>query len=88
MKQEYDVIDDETKISVVAGFALNDGTNAICETFIPVVLTKTEHLASEQCAIGVHINHQPSSAYKLLAEYLRIMADDLEKEARTRNEQG
>lgn len=82
MKQEHDVIDDETKISVIAGFALNDGISAICETFTPVALTKTEHLTPGQCVTRVHINPQPSSAYKLLAEYLRIMADDLEKEAK------
>ena len=68
MKQEYDVIDDETKISVVAGFALVDGDQAIPGTFNPVALTKTECLAFGKNVVSVHFNPQPSSAYKLLAE--------------------
>lgn len=80
MKQEYDV-DDENKISVVAGFALRDGNNVIRETFTPVALTKTERLGFGKSVVGVCINKQPSSAYKLLAGYLRTMADDLEKQA-------
>lgn len=82
MKQEYDVIDDETKISVVAGVALREGDQVIPGTFNPVALTKTERIGFGKCVTGVHINHQPPSAYRLIAEYLRMMADDLEKEAK------
>lgn len=80
MKQDYVEINDETKLSVVVGVALREGDQVIPETFEPVALTKCEHLAGNQCVTSVQINHQPPSVYKLLAEYLRFMADDLEKE--------
>ena len=82
MKQEYGVVDDETKISVVVGVAFREGDQVIPGTFNPVALTKTERLGFGKCVTGVHINHQPPSAYKLIAEFLRMMADDLEKEAK------
>ena len=82
MKQEYGVVDDETKISVVVGVALREGDQVIPGTFNPVALTKTERLGFGKCVTGVHINHQPPSTYKLIAEKLRMMADDLEKEAK------
>lgn len=82
MKQEYDVIDDASKVSVVVGVALREGDQVIPETFIPVALTKVERLIGNKGMISVHINHQPPSAYKTIAEYLRMMADDLEKEAK------
>lgn len=82
MKQDYVEINDETKLSVVVGVALREGDQVIPETFEPVALTKCERLIGNQCAVDVQINHQPPSGYKLLAEYLRFMADDLEKEAK------
>lgn len=82
MKQEYDVIDDESKVSVVVGVALREGDQVIQETFTPVALTKAERLIGHKSMISVHINHQPPSAYKVIAEYIRMMADDLEKEAK------
>lgn len=81
MKQEYDVIDDETKISVVAGVALREGDEVIPGTFNPVALTQTDRLGFGKCVTGVRINHQPPSAYKLIAEFIRTIADVLEKEA-------
>ena len=82
MKQEYDEINDESKVSIVVGVALREGDQVIPGTFNPVALTKTERLGFGKCVTGVHINHQPPSAYKLIAEFLRMMADDLEKEAK------
>ena len=82
MKQEYDEINDESKVSIVVGVALREGDQVIPVTFNPVALTKTERLGFGKCVTGVHINHQPPSAYKLIAEFLRMMADDLEKEAK------
>lgn len=81
MKQEYDEIDDETKLSVVVGVALREGDQVIPETFNPVALTKFDRLIGDKGVTSVHINPQPPSAYKTIAEYLRMMADDLEKEA-------
>lgn len=81
MKQEYDVITDESKVSVVVGVALREGDQVIPETFNPVALTKCERLIGNKAVTSVHINHQPPSTYKTIAEYLRFMADDLEKEA-------
>ena len=81
MKQEYDEIDDETKLSVVVGVALREGDQVIPETFNPVALTKFERLIDGKGVASVHINPQPPDAYKVIAEYLRMMADDLEKEA-------
>lgn len=82
MKQDYVEIHDETKLSVVVGVALREGDQVIPETFEPVALTKCERLIGNHCVADVQINHQPPSAYKLLAEYLRFMADDLEKAAK------
>lgn len=81
MKQEYDVISDESKVSVVVGVALREGDQVIPETFNPVALTKCERLIGNKGVTSVHINPQPPSTYKTIAEYLRMMADDLEKEA-------
>lgn len=84
MKSEdakYDEIDDETKLSVVVGIALREGDQVIPETFNPVALTKFERLIDGKGVASVHINHQPPSAYRVIAGYLRFMADDLEKEA-------
>lgn len=83
MDQDYIKIDDETKLSIVAGFALREDNQLDHETFIPVALTKYEHIADELLAIDVQINDQPPSAYKLLAESLRLIADDLEETAET-----
>ena len=80
MKQEYDEIDDETKLSVVVGVALREGDQVIPETFNPVALTKFERLIDGKGVASVHITPQPPDAYKAIAEYLRMMADDLEKE--------
>jgi hypothetical protein len=82
MKQEYDSIIDESKVSVVVGVALREGDQVIPDTFTPVALTKVERLIGNKGMISVHINHQPPSAYKVIAEYIRMMADDLEKEAK------
>ena len=81
MKQEYVEIDDESKFSVVVGVALREGDQVIPETFNPVALTKFERLIEGKGVASVHINPQPPSAYRVIAEYLRFMADDLEKEA-------
>lgn len=81
MKHEYDEITDETKISIVVGAALREGDQVIPGTFNPVALTKLEHLIGSEGVVSVHINPQPPEAYKTIAEYLRMIADDLEKEA-------
>lgn len=81
MKQEYDSIIDESKVSVVVGVALREGDQVIPETFEPVALTKVERLIGSKGVVSVHINHQPPEAYKTIAEYVRFIADDLEKEA-------
>ena len=81
MKQEHDAIIDESKVSVVVGVALREGDQVIPETFNPVALTKCERLIGNKGVTSVHINPQSPSAYKAIAEYLRMMADDLEKEA-------
>ena len=81
MKQEYDEIDDETKLSIVVGVALREGDQVIPETFNPDALTKFEHIIGNKGAMSVHIKPQPPSAYSVIAEYLRVIADDLEKEA-------
>lgn len=83
MNQDHTEIDDETKFSVVAGFALREDDRVDPETFVPVALTKCEHIADKLSAVDVQINDQPPSAYKLLAEFLRLIADDLEKTAET-----
>ena len=82
MKQDYVEINDEAKLSVAVGIALREGDQVIPETFEPIALTKCERLIGNQCVASVQINPQPPSAYKFLAEYLRFMADDLEKEAK------
>lgn len=82
MKQEYDVTIDESKVSVVVGVALREGDQVIPETFNPVAFTKVERLIGSKGMVSVHINPQPPSAYKVIADYLRFMADDLEKEAK------
>ncbi len=81
MKQDYVEINDETKISVVVGVALREGDQVIPETFNPVAFTKVERLIGSKGMVSVHINPQPPSVYKVIADYLRFMADDLEKEA-------
>lgn len=83
MNQDYIEIDDETKLSIVTGFALREDDQVIPETFVPVSLTKCERLIDGRCVVSVQINDQPPSAYKLLAEYLRFIADDLEENAKT-----
>lgn len=83
MNQDHIEINDETKVSIVAGFALCEDSQVIPETFVPVALTKCEPLIDGQCAVGVQINDQPPSAYKLLAGYLRFIADDLGEKAET-----
>lgn len=85
MNQDYAEIYDETKLSVVVGFALRESDQMDPETFEPVALTKCERLTNDQLVVAVTVNDdQPPSAYKLLADYLRLMADDLEKEAEDR----
>ena len=89
MKQEYDVTDDETKVSVVASFSINDGESSISEKSDPLVITETKRLAFGQCVVKFQFNQPPQTADKLRAEYhrdrkllaerLRIIADDLEK---------
>lgn len=81
MNQGCVEIESETKLSIVAGFALREGDQVVPETFVPVALTKCESLIDGLCVVAVQINDQPSSAYKLLAEYLRFIADDLEEKA-------
>lgn len=81
MKQEYDEITDETKLSIVVGVALREGDQVIPETFNPVALTKFERLIGDKGVASVQINPQPPIAYRVIAGYLRFMADDLEKEA-------
>lgn len=81
MKQGHDAIIDESKVSVVVGVALREGDQVIPGTFTPVALTKVERLIGHKGVVSVHINPQSPSAYKVIAEYLRMMADDLEKEA-------
>lgn len=81
MKQEYDSIIDESKVSVVVGVALREGDQVIPETFNPVALTKFEHIIGNKGAMSVHIKPQPPSAYSVIAEYLRVIADDLGKQA-------
>lgn len=83
MNQDYIEINDETKLSIVAGFALREDDQVAPETFVPVALTECEYLADGLCAVNVQIDDQPPSAYKLLAEYLRLIADDLEETAET-----
>lgn len=82
MKQDYVEINDETKLSVVVGVALREGDQVIPETFSPVAFTKFERLIGHKGVVSVHISHQPPSAYKVIAEYIRMIADDLEKEAK------
>ena len=81
MKQEYEAITDESKVSVVVGVALREGDQVIPETFNTVALTKVERLIGSKAVTSVHIKPQPPSAYKVIADYLRFMADGLEKEA-------